>query len=109
MTRPPGRPPIPRELKVLRGQAPPKEKPSGDAPEVGAEPRDDLGEPGRRAWARYWVHARAWLKWTDLPLVERLCRLADDAAALHGAFAMTDEAGQDALMAGLLGEGTSGP
>ena len=86
MARPPGRPPIPRELKVLRGQAPPsQEKPPGDAPSTVPEPPDDLGEPGRRAWALYWEHARAWLKWTDLPLVERLCRLADDAAVIRAA------------------------
>jgi phage terminase small subunit len=83
MTRPPGRPPIPRELKVLRGQAPPKVKPSGDAPEVGAEPPDDLGEPGRRAWGLYWQHGRGWLRGTDLPAVERLCRLIDDGAAIR--------------------------
>jgi phage terminase small subunit len=85
MARPSGRPPIPRELKVLRGQAPPQEKPTGAAPSTVPEPPDDLGEPGRRAWALYWEHARAWLKWTDLPLVERLCRLADDAAVIRAA------------------------
>jgi P27 family predicted phage terminase small subunit len=86
MARPAGRPPTPPELKVLRSRTPPsKEKPPGDAPSAIPEPPDDLGEPGRRAWVLYWEHARAWLKWTDLPLVERLCRLIDDAATIRAA------------------------
>ena len=84
MSRPPGRPPMPSELRLLhdpRSRAKPQV--AGDSPPTIPDVPDGLHPAGRAAWALYWQHGRTWLKETDRPIVERLCRLIGDAAVLR--------------------------
>lgn len=82
MSRPNGRPPTPTELKVLRGnpgRRPIADAPRGAIPAAIPAPPASLGDAGLRAWQLYWEYGRAWLAMTDLPHVERLCFLLDQA------------------------------
>lgn len=44
-----------------------------------------LDAPGRAAWQLYWTAGSAWLAKVDLPIVHRLCKLHDLAAAVEAA------------------------
>ena len=88
MSRLPGPPRQPTELKVLRGN-PGKRKlpdsPRGQLPADIPAPPAALGRAGLRAWELYWRHGRPWLALTDMPHVERLCFVLDMAAEMEEA------------------------
>ena len=82
--RPPGRPPTPPALKVVRGTAAKQTAgPAGDKLDGIPPVPDGIGDAGRSAWELYWRHGGSWLAETDRPLIERLCRLIHDAAELR--------------------------
>lgn len=86
--RPNGRPPKPTELKALQGN--PGKRRLSDAPIAAKPPRTPpvpaaLGPAGRTAWLVYWTHGAPWLSEVDVPIVHRLCKLHDVAAAIEDA------------------------
>lgn len=87
MTRP-GPKPKPVELKALEGN--PGRRPLGDKargaiPAAIPDPPSTLGVEGRKAWALYWKHGRAWLALTDVPILTQLCEAHDEDARLRAA------------------------
>ena len=86
MSRPNGRPPVPTELRILRGH--PSHSSPKDRGVRGAIPSDiplpppSLGAAGQAAWALYWQHGRAWLAMTDIPILTQLCEAHDEAERL---------------------------
>jgi P27 family predicted phage terminase small subunit len=111
--RPPGRPALPTALKVLHGTDRGHPAPKGTTPAAMPE-APNLGDAGREAWELYWTNGRAWLAETDRPVLERLCRLIDDAAAMRATIdaeglthvnARTKRSAVSALYNSLLGVG----
>jgi P27 family predicted phage terminase small subunit len=111
--RPPGRPALPTALKVLRGTDRDHPAPKGKTP-AAVPDAPDLGLAGRDAWELYWTNGRPWLAETDRPVLERLCRLIDDAAAMRATIeaeglthvnARTKRSAVSALYNSLLGVG----
>jgi hypothetical protein len=80
--RKPGPARQPVEMTILKGnpskrpipRPPVAEKPSAMPPVPSV-----LKGAGREAWDIYWRFGKAWLAYTDIPLVRRLCRLIDRA------------------------------
>lgn len=86
MSRPTGRPAVPTELKVLRGnpgRRPLAGKARGEIPGSIPPPPDHLRDAGRREWDLYWTHGRVWLAYTDLPILTQLCEAQDEAFDLR--------------------------
>ncbi len=83
-----GPPPKPTELKALQGN--PGKRKLSDAP-IATKPSRlppvpaGLDAHGRAAWQLYWTDGFAWLAKVDMPLIFRLCKLHDLAAAVEAA------------------------
>lgn len=82
----PGPRPQPSELALLRGnpgkRAIPKPVPVAKPSTTPPVPVT-LDSPGRAAWDLYWRYGSAWLAYTDIPMVTRLCEMVDDATAMR--------------------------
>jgi P27 family predicted phage terminase small subunit len=89
MSRPNGRPPVPTELRVLRGHpshsSPKTRGAKGEIPSAIPGAPDSLGTAGKAAWTLYWQHGRAWLAMTDIPILTQLCETHDEADRLASA------------------------
>jgi P27 family predicted phage terminase small subunit len=87
MSRPNGRPPVPTELRVLRGHpshsSPKTRGAKGDLPPAVPPFPPSLREAGQKEWTRYWQHGRAWLAYTDISILTQLCEAQDEAFDLR--------------------------
>ena len=88
MTRRPGPPPKPTELKLLEGnpgRRPLGKKARGALPTQVPSPPPSLGAAGKAAWDLYWQHGRPWLALTDIPILTQLCEAHDEEERLAAA------------------------
>jgi P27 family predicted phage terminase small subunit len=103
--RPTGRPPGPAahppEMRLLLGNKHKPNAPLGTARPEGVPPYPPtLKANGKRTWDNYWHYGAAWLAYTDLESMTKLCELHDEEAAIRrvlakeGWFVRSEETGR---------------